>query len=270
MGQALDLVMAVRCLEWLLAWSLGLQTLEFLRIHRSGVVERIWHWPDQKDDVPDRPRWLKALLGHLFQPPVHQAHLWLRLAVLVHMAWNGSQAWHFLFLFLSAVVVLIRWRGAFNGGSDFMTLVVLTGGLLAHGVGLWAHPSLGWQAGLWYICIHAISSYFMSGWVKLKHAPWRSGQALTVFLGNAIHGPLPARSPFRKPWLARLSAWAFILWECAFPLALAGPVQAQVMCALAGVFHFLVFWHFGLNRFFWAWVTCFPAVIYCSDWKVGI
>ena len=101
MGQALDLVMAVRCLEWLLAWSLGLQTLEFLRIHRSGVVERIWHWPDQKDDVPDRPRWLKALLGHLFQPPVHQAHLWLRLAVLGHMAWNGSQAWHFLFLFLT-------------------------------------------------------------------------------------------------------------------------------------------------------------------------
>ena len=47
MGQALDLVMAVRCLEWLLAWSLGLQTLEFLRIHRSGVAERIWHWPAQ-------------------------------------------------------------------------------------------------------------------------------------------------------------------------------------------------------------------------------
>jgi hypothetical protein len=186
------------------------------------------------------------------------------------MAWNGSQAWHFLFLFLSAVVVLIRWRGAFNGGSDFMTLVVLSGGLLAHGVGFWAHPSLGWQAGLWYICIHAISSYFMSGWVKLKHAPWRSGQALTIFLGNAVHGPLPARSLFKQPWLARLVAWAFILWECAFPVALTGPVSAQIMCLLAAIFHFLVFWHFGLNRFFWAWVTCFPAVIYCSDWKMNI
>jgi len=168
------------------------------------------------------------------------------------------------------VVVLIRWRGAFNGGSDFMTLVVLTGGLLAHGLGLWAHPDLGWQAGLWYISIHAISSYFMSGWVKLKHGDWRSGQALTIFLGNAVHGPLPADSLLRRPWLARLGAWAFILWECAFPLTLTGPVPAQIMCILASIFHFLVFWYFGLNRFFWAWVTCFPAVIYCSDWKMGI
>ena len=76
MATGLDLAQAVRWLEWLLVWSLGVQTWEFLRIHRSGVVDRIWHWPDQKDDVPDHPRWLKAALGHLFQPPVHQAHLW--------------------------------------------------------------------------------------------------------------------------------------------------------------------------------------------------
>ena len=270
MGQALELAQAVRMLEWLLAWSLGVQTLEFLRIHRSGVVERIWHWPDQKDDIPDSPAWLKATLGHLYQPAMHQAHLWLRLSVILHMAWQGSSLGHFVFLFFSAVVVLIRWRGAFNGGSDFMTLVVLTGGLLAHAVGLWSRPELGWQAGLWYISIHAISSYFMSGWVKLKHVQWRSGRALTIFLNGAIHGPLPADSWFRKPWLARLSAWGFILWECAFPVALGGPAQAQVMCAVAGIFHFLVFWFFGLNRFFWAWVTCFPAVIYCSDWKMNI
>ncbi len=270
MGQALDGLQAVRMLECLLAWSLGLQTLEFLRIHRTGMVERIWHWPDQKADVPDQPGWLKAALGFVFQPAIHQAHLYLRLAVLLHMAWQGSGLAHFVFLFVSAVVVLIRWRGAFNGGSDFMTLVVLSGGLIAHIVGAWTHPELGWQAGLWYISIHAISSYFMSGWVKLKHAHWRSGQALTIFLNGAVHGPLPADSWFRKPWLARLSAWSFILWECAFPLALSGPAQAQAMCAVAGVFHFLVFWFFGLNRFFWAWVTCFPAVIYCADWKVNI
>jgi len=32
-------------------------------------------------------------------------------------------------------------------------------------------------------------------------------------------------------------------------LALAGPVPAQIVCFLAGIFHFLVFWHFGLNWF---------------------
>ena len=64
MTPGLDLAQAVRWLEWLLVWSLGVQTLEFLRIHRSGVVDRIWHWPDQKDDVPDHPRWLKVALSN--------------------------------------------------------------------------------------------------------------------------------------------------------------------------------------------------------------
>jgi len=26
----------------------------------------------------------------------------------------------------------------------------------------------------------------------------------------------------------------------------------------------LVFWFFGLNRFFWAWLSSFPAVVYCA------
>jgi hypothetical protein len=26
----------------------------------------------------------------------------------------------------------------------------------------------------------------------------------------------------------------------------------------------LVFWFFGLNRFFWAWVASFPAIVWCA------
>jgi hypothetical protein len=36
------------------------------------------------------------------------------------------------------------------------------------------------------------------------------------------------------------------------------------LCASAVVFHFLVFWYFGLNRFFWSWLATFPAVIGCA------
>jgi hypothetical protein len=99
--------------------------------------------------------------------------------------------------------------------------------------------------------------------VKLKHAYEISVQALTISLNKAVHGPLTADSLFRRPWLARLSAWDFIFCECT--LALAGPVPALIICFLAGVFYFLVFWQFGLNRFFEAWVSCFPAVMWCSN-----
>ena len=163
-----------------------------------------------------------------------------------------------------ALLLLLRWRGAFNGGSDFMTLVGLSGLLLAHLVGAIANESLGWQAGFWYISLQTVSSYFVSGWVKLLRAEWRSGQAMTLFLDTGVYGPLAQNSIFRNPQVARLCAWSFTLWEGCFPLALLDVRLALVFCGVASLFHFLVFWFFGLNRFFWAWLSSFPAVVYCA------
>jgi hypothetical protein len=64
--------------------------------------------------------------------------------------------------------------------------------------------------------------------------------------------------------LAAIGSWTFILWECAAPLALLDTRLAVVFCAIAALFHFLVFWFFGLNRFFWAWVASFPAILWCA------
>jgi hypothetical protein len=91
---------------------------------------------------------------------------------------------------------------------------------------------------------------------------------MTIFLNAAIYGPLSASSFLRRPWLACLGAWAFIGWECAAPLALLHPLVALVFCTIALLFHFLVFWFFGLNRFFWAWLATFPAILACSAQRV--
>ena len=44
---------------------------------------------------------------------------------------------------------------------------------------------------------------------------------------------------------------------------------AVVFCAVASVFHFLVFRFFGLNRFFWAWMTTYPAILWCAGQPLG-
>ena len=49
------------------------------------------------------------------------------------------------------------------------------------------------------------------------------------------------------------------------PLALLDVRLAAVFCAVAAVFHFMVFWYFGLNRFFWAWLATFPAILYAAS-----
>ena len=253
--------LAVRAFEVLLGWSLLLQSLEYLRL--IGL-DRVSHWPVQRAELPTRPGWLRPLLDALMQPGAYRAMLLLRLVLSVLLMAGLLPLMGALLLFLIALVLLMRWRGAFNGGSDFMTLVGLSGLLLAHGLGALTDPELGWRAGLWYVALQSVSSYFVSGWVKLLRPEWRNGSALPAFLDSGVYGPLPERSVFRKPAVARAVSWGFTVWEGCFPLALLDVRLAIGLCASAVVFHFLVFWYFGLNRFFWSWLATFPAVIGCT------
>ena len=259
----ITLSLSVRALECLCAVSLIIQTLEFLRLRAVTQNEQVWSWQIQRQQLHDSPRWLQKSADWLYRDRVHHVHLLIRLAAAATLFFGSNLAIS-VALFLSTLLILIRWRGAFNGGSDFMTVVVQTGMVIAHGAALVVGPVMGWRAGLWYITIHAISSYFISGSVKLFDVHWRDGRALPFFIDGAIFGPLKPDSLFYKRWFAILSSWSFILWECSVPLALAGPTWAALWCLIAAVFHFLVFWHFGLNRFFWAWCASFPAIIYCS------
>jgi hypothetical protein len=254
---------AARGLELLFGLSFLLQTLEHLRMDRAMAPSGLWPWHLQRRDVPNR--YVRALLDQVFAPQVLHAQLLLRVVAVVVLVVQGSSLALVLFLFISQVLMLLRWRGAFNGGSDFMTLIVLTGMLIAQCMAQAGDPELGWRAGLWYISLQTVTSYFMSGWVKLLQPQWRNGEALVVFLNGAIYGPLPARHLLSRPLLARAAAWAFIVWECSFPLVFVGPLTALFFCATAVVFHFLVFWFFGLNRFFWAWLATFPAILGCAS-----
>ena len=255
-------LMAIRATELVFAWSLTIQTLEYLRMGQYTAQDAFWSWPLQRADIPNAP--VRALLDVLFKPHMHQLHLVLRLCAAVALALQGASLPLIGFLFVGNLLILIRWRGAFNGGSDFMTLVVLTGLLISQVVGALGNVELGWQAGFWYIAIQAITSYFMSGAVKLLRREWRNGSAMTIFLNGAIYGPLSAKHLLRNTWLALFGSWGFIVWEILFPLSLLDPRLAAVFCAVAALFHFLVFWFFGLNRFFWAWMCAFPAIMWCS------
>jgi hypothetical protein len=268
MVSELSLSTALRLTECLFGWSLIIQTLEYLRMGHATSPDGLWAWSVQRQDIPHAG--VRRMLDVVFMPEAHRLHLWSRLlAALMLIAGQGSFGL-LLFLFVGNLLILIRWRGAFNGGSDFMTQVVLTGLLIVYAVSAGIDAELGARAGLLYICIQAVTSYFISGWVKTLRPEWRNGHAMTIFLNGAIYGPLPAHHLLRRPRLAFLGSWAFILWECAFPFALVNTAHAIGFCTVAACFHFLVFMFFGLNRFFWAWMCSFPAIIWCAGQSFGL
>lgn len=257
----------VRATEILCALSLLIQGWEYWSIRGLQTSQGPWAWSVQGRDVP--PGGLHRLLDVVFADAVHQAHLLLRLVLAGVLAvWGGSLGL-VLALWLGQVLFMIRWRGAFNGGSDFMTQVVLTGLLLGHGLMGLGRSDVAWPLGLGWIAVNATTSYVIAGWIKWLQPEWRSGAALAVFLDTGLHGPLPAHSIWRRPAVARAAAWAFMAWEATFPLAFLSVPMALLECAVALVFHLLVFRFFGLNRFVWAWLAAFPSVIWGSIW-VGL
>jgi hypothetical protein len=269
---SLSLESAMRGVQLLLGWSVLIQSVEYLRMQSALQAfgeQGVWRWSLQEREMPTRAPWFLSTVGWLFAPVQLKALFLLRALGALCLMVGGAGVVLMGFLFVSTVLLLFRFRGAFNGGSDFMTLVAVSGLFLSDAFAPWVGGESAHHAALWYIALHALSSYFVSGWVKLKRAEWRSGEALVIFLDAGIYGPLGHNSVFRQPRVARLCSWSFMLWEALSPAILIGPVAALFFCGVAAVFHFLVFWYFGLNRFFWAWMVTFPALVYCSGWAAS-
>jgi hypothetical protein len=257
--------LALRLIECLVGWSTLLQTLEYFKLRQSFEAKAVWDWSLLKQEMPTLPKAVMGFFDFLFDPHKGQTALFaLRLVASISLLAGFSMGFFISCLFVLQVLILFRFRGAFNGGSDFMTLVVLSG-LMIHlclSASPWAYMAA--PAGLGFIGIQLLSSYFVSGWVKLRRAEWRGGQAMIIFLDAGVYGPLSEHSLFRRPMVAKLCSWSFIIWEGLAPISLFGLDVALAYVLVACVFHFLVFWFFGLNRFFWAWLAAMPSLIYWS------
>ena len=262
----MNLVAASRSLEFLFAISLLIQTFEYIKLLEFTADEGVWSWQIQRADIPQTQAWVRRLLDRLLTPPAYKFLLWFRLIAALSLVVYGVSVWSAWFLLISNLLLLVRWRGAFNGGSDFMTLVLTCGLTLGQSCALVTDEAMGWVISLWYISIHSVTSYFMSGWVKLISREWISGVCMPIFLDSGVYGPLESNSFLAKRPIAILCSWSFILWEALMPLALVRVELAWVFCSIAVLFHFLVFLFFGLNRFFWAWLASLPAILYSSTW----
>ncbi len=170
-------------------------------------------------------------------------------------------------LFITQLLVCLRFRGTYNGGSDMMFFVVLTGLIFA----LSASNEKIQRLGFIYICIHTIFSYFKAGFVKALHSDWRSGQALPAFLERSVYSDVQkfGRWLRSKPKLSVFLCWLTFLFEISVLGILFHPKLAPYYFLLALGFHFLIYFSFGLNRFFWAWVAAWPAVLFSIGLLAG-
>lgn len=245
----------------LVAIAVALQTVELLLVRRVAADDGVWRWATVRRELavfPRPVRWLlDAVLAYRGLIALLVARLAAAIALLavVHVALVSL-------LLITTVLLALRWRGSVNGGSDFMTLVVLTALTAATAV---PDQPLVTAGALLYIALQACNSYVVAGVVKLRSRAWRDGTALPAFLAGAVHDPGRLLALFtRAPALARVAGWAVIALELSFPLALLDPRACAALVAVALAFHAGNVYAFGLHRFLWAWAATYPALFYAS------
>lgn len=169
-------------------------------------------------------------------------------------------------LFATSVIYLHRFAGPYNGGSDKMTILIVTCLMVAR-----LGPSPLWaELALAYLAVQLVLSYFVSGYVKIVKSEWRSGQALVdVFTFSAYPVSEALRGWANRPRLLQAMSWGVMGFEVLFPLALLHPVALYVGLAIAATFHLANAFLFGLNRFFWIWICAYPSVIWFQDRLFG-
>lgn len=247
----------------LLGFSLLIQSLEMLAIHKKIGQHSAWDWNHIRGEFNFLPQFLQKLLDWFYAKHFKDL-VWLQLSLIALLEFYPR--WPFsLLLALTCLLIGWRFKGVFNGGSDYMTMAQLLGLTLSLSK---PNNTYTLKLGLYYIALQTTLSYFIAGVVKLRNRSWRNGMALEVFLSHSNYSvPRRLQSFFRYPLISIASAWGVILWECLFPAIWLMPTLTPVFLMMGFLFHLGNFFTFGLNRFVFAWIASYPAIVFCTMYR---
>lgn len=249
---------AFKWTELFLAVSLLQKTIEMFLLRNEFSCEGPWSEKNLLKDLSRLPAWYRGLYRAVLPQKNYLLLLSLHGLLAVSMPFLSS-GWINLFVAVTFFVLLQRWRGAFNGGSDAITFAALLGCSMAR---LSVEFGGSYKIGLFYIAVIAIMSYFLAGLVKAKEQRWWAGKALGLFLKSRYFN---SHRFFRSGTLPRVlliaASWGVILFELLFPLSVLAPPLAIFFCGLALLFHITNWWVFGLNRFVLSWLATYPSIL---------
>jgi hypothetical protein len=258
--------MAIQLIQRILGGALLIQTIEYLLLQSSFSEKGIWRWSTIRNDFYYLPKNIQQVLNFFLQETIFVPFLWMRIILIGLFITPFSFGPHLLISWLilfSTFLISQRFRGSFNGGSDYMALIVL---LALCAESLAPHHLLS-RPILWIISLQSVTSYFMAGLVKIKRSDWRTGKALTLFIHSPNYAPpIIIKNLLKEKYLAFIMSWLIILFELSFPLIFFQHNSILILCwlSLGFFFHLNNLFNFGLNRFLFVWLSTYPAIYYCT------
>lgn len=202
---------------------------------------------------------LQQSAEHIVRPGSARLLFLPRAALSVLLAIGVQTPLALLALSLHSLLILHRYQGPYNGGSDKMGLLILYCLCLSH----WLPEGIGAEIAFGYLGIQVVLSYFISGQVKIVNPDWRSGRALQdVFAFSAYPVSEAFRDLANRPRLLWHASWAVMVFEVLFPLSFLTATTLVIALGLAALFHLANAILFGLNRFVWFWIASYPSLLW--------
>ncbi|MCC6953206.1 MAG: hypothetical protein IT290_03730 [Deltaproteobacteria bacterium] len=248
--------------EKLIAVAVIVQLSELLAVRSVYSDVGVWRWNTIRQDFAFLPQWCRRILDGGLRAGRFELVLVSGLVAAVCLLFRSSAALLAVMLCVSYLVAL-RWRGAFNGGSDSMVLTVLLSLFVARLFS--AYPTIVFASAC-FVAVQVVSSYFVAGVVKLREPTWRDGSALGMILrtpalvGARIH----QTSALQRQLPLRGLAVGVIGLELAAPLILISFPICLALVPLYALFHLGNAYLLGLNRFLLAWGSALPCVVFVS------
>lgn len=247
---------------YLLSFTLFLTGLEFVYISFQKKFHNIWSFNNLRIElrsiIPIQDKFLEKIFSiHAFR------YISILQVIISVYSIFFPNFYSYLILIFSHLYICMRFRGSFNGGSDMMLFVLLTGTLWIN-LPISHNPYQKW--GLIYIGIHVIYSYLKSGLVKVVEKDWRSGKALVVFLSRSHFPQAQNISCFllNHKYISIILCWLVIFFELSIFLIFTSDIILIAYLITSFCFHFLNYFTFGLNRFFLTWMAGWPAVCFLA------
>jgi len=263
----LNMEFVYTCMKYFVLVGISISTIELLYNWRNFQDNRLYSWKVISTRGYFSENNIFHKLAHfLLKYPNFIGVIIFRVLVLVLLVvpgiWGFSQAPLFLALVLTSL--LINYRSPFGqDGSDQMSTIVVIVLFLYH---INPENSIVAQAGIWFIALQSILSYFTAGFFKAKGDKWtKNPNAVYLIFNTSTYGSKPIAGYLQN----RQSAITFLTWstvavEVLFPLVLiTGYPGMLVFLGWGLAFHLMNALVMGLNSFLWAFLATYGAIIYC-------
>ena len=106
----------------------------------------------------------------------------------------------------------------------------------------------------------------VSGVPKLRSEVWRSGNALIDLMSTTHFGNKKLYDSLNQHNnLSRILCWLVIIIECIFWIVFVSGGYAIFILIIGITFHGIIAMVMGLNKFFFAFISPYPAIWLCSQ-----